>query len=69
LTNNQPELIDQSLLPMLRMNSAKTIWYFGKGAQGLIVQLPLARIFTDVSISLGQHLRQRESRYVIHTGP
>jgi len=52
---------------MLRRYLTQTIIYFGKGARGLIVPFSLTRIFTDISISLGQHLRQQESRYTIHT--
>ena len=59
---------DQSLPPILHIQTQKSLSRYSKGARGLSVLSRVDGIFTVTTNSLSLSLRQRPSRYTIHAG-
>ncbi len=60
--------MDQSLPPILRIQSPGTIPSYSKASRGLSVRVHVVRIFTDNSISPSLSPRQRPDRYAFRAG-
>ncbi len=68
MTPQNPQALDQSLPPILRMLYPNPILSYSKGSRGLSVLMRVTGVFTGTTISPSSWLRQCPDRYTIRAG-
>ena len=68
LAHRSPKATVQSLPPILRILTHKSLPSYSKGARGLSVLMRASGIFTGTTNSLSHSLRQSSDRYAIRAG-